>query len=303
MTEYFSGDYAIRVGDLCFVLIGQIVNRQLNVVRYQPSACLVVNSPVETPALAVAVRNDWAGLTEEQHRESLIQDAAHDSSYAAASALARLCFYYPKHAEPLAMKLLSRPLYDYYKVRLFIKGKLIVGQNPDEWRQAVADFTTENGNAAAEALPVCLRDFVAEKTADRGEEFAKARARVKKVLASLYPGFDPGRPEFFLNAVTEQDQTHLVEGLSGVPSSAVDKGVAQAFRSIDLTRYEKVDRIYADDIALACMDRLIGKDLDHELRAYCQGRIRELEEQPRSHGEEQRLEFLRQRLNRIDNKD
>jgi hypothetical protein len=44
--------YTLRVGDLCFVAIGQIVNRHLNAVRYQPSGCLVINSPVETPSLA-----------------------------------------------------------------------------------------------------------------------------------------------------------------------------------------------------------------------------------------------------------
>jgi hypothetical protein len=41
--------YTVKVGDLCFVAAGQIVNRGLNAVRYQPTMCLVVNSPVQTP--------------------------------------------------------------------------------------------------------------------------------------------------------------------------------------------------------------------------------------------------------------
>jgi hypothetical protein len=68
--ESIGGEYTLRVGDLCFVAIGQIVNRRLWVLRYQPSACLVINSPVQTPELACAVRKDWAGLTPEQHRQS-----------------------------------------------------------------------------------------------------------------------------------------------------------------------------------------------------------------------------------------
>lgn len=302
MEVFFSNEYRIRIGDICFVLVGQIVNRHLCVARYQPSACLVVNSPIETVELAAAVRKDWSGLTEAQHLESLLQDVGSDG-YASPPALARLCFYYPEKGEPLAKKFLSRPLYDYYKVRLFIKGKLLEGESPQKWRQAIATFAQENGQAAGEALPVCLHDFVAEKTADRGEEFAEARATVKKVLAALYPDFDATRQGFFLNAVTERDQTNLIEQLSGIRSSVLDAGVLQAFRSIDLTRYEKTDRVYVDVLAVACMDRLIGKGVDNELRVYCERRIRELEERPRTLLEEQPLEFLRERLNRInDNK-
>jgi hypothetical protein len=58
-------EYRVRVGDLCYVAIGQIVNRRFNVVRYQPSACIVINSPVESPSLTAAVRTDWGGLTAE----------------------------------------------------------------------------------------------------------------------------------------------------------------------------------------------------------------------------------------------
>src|SRR5262249_39402770 len=45
-------NYTVKIGDVCFVLVGQIVNRRLLAVRYQPSGCLIINSPVETPALA-----------------------------------------------------------------------------------------------------------------------------------------------------------------------------------------------------------------------------------------------------------
>jgi hypothetical protein len=39
----FSDAYAVKIGDVCFVLIGQIVNRNLTAVRYQPTGGLVVN--------------------------------------------------------------------------------------------------------------------------------------------------------------------------------------------------------------------------------------------------------------------
>jgi hypothetical protein len=43
--ERFSGVYQVKIGDVRFVLVGQIVNRFLNAVRYQPSGNLFVNSP------------------------------------------------------------------------------------------------------------------------------------------------------------------------------------------------------------------------------------------------------------------
>jgi len=41
--------YTVKVGDVCYAIIGQIVNRSLMAVRYQPSAGLVINSPIEMP--------------------------------------------------------------------------------------------------------------------------------------------------------------------------------------------------------------------------------------------------------------
>jgi hypothetical protein len=98
-------EYTVRVGDLCYVAIGQIVNRHLRAVRYQPTACLVVNSPIETPALAEAVKKDWAGLTADEHQQCLIQDASDPWDDADQSALKRLRFYYPKAHVALVVEL------------------------------------------------------------------------------------------------------------------------------------------------------------------------------------------------------
>ena len=98
----FTGSYTLRVGDLCFVAIGQIVNRRLYAVRYQPTSCLVVNSPVELPDLAEAVRNDWAGLDRTQHCQSLIHDLElQRDPWRAEEAWKRLSFYYPETAREL----------------------------------------------------------------------------------------------------------------------------------------------------------------------------------------------------------
>lgn len=89
-------EYTLRVGDLCFVAIGQIVNRDLHALQYQPSLMLGIDSPVKVPSLADAVRKDWQGLTAREHRQSLIDDAGDSDPARSAGALERLAFYYPR---------------------------------------------------------------------------------------------------------------------------------------------------------------------------------------------------------------
>ena len=91
----FSGTYTVKVGDLCYVLIGQIVNRNLTAVRYQPTGGLIVNSPVEAPVLIEEVKRDWNGLDAGQHEASLLGDLESDNPLQSRAALLRLRFYYP----------------------------------------------------------------------------------------------------------------------------------------------------------------------------------------------------------------
>jgi hypothetical protein len=105
-----TGPYTVRVGDICFALIGQIVNRNLNAVRYQPTGLMFVNSPIESPALSKRVRADWAGIDGEGLKKSLLADlhlAKLDGSSDAktysgllnsvhSGALRRLRYFYPR---------------------------------------------------------------------------------------------------------------------------------------------------------------------------------------------------------------
>jgi len=114
--------YTVKTGDLCFVLIGQIVNRPLNAARHQPTSITIVNSPVHVPALAQACRQDWSGLSAAQHRESLIHDCNAPGS--AVGAIKRLLFYYPAEGETQLLRFLKRPFYDEKIVLEFIDDVL-----------------------------------------------------------------------------------------------------------------------------------------------------------------------------------
>ncbi|HXM12613.1 MAG TPA: hypothetical protein VN946_21865 [Terriglobales bacterium] len=74
MEKDFSGRYTIKVADVCYVVIGQIVSRRLLSVRYQPSGGLVVNSPIEAPVLAEKVKSDWGDADADTLRQSLLDD-------------------------------------------------------------------------------------------------------------------------------------------------------------------------------------------------------------------------------------
>jgi len=101
-SKNFEGRYTMKVGDLCYTLIGQIVNRRLVAVHAQPSAGLMVNSPIEVPVLAEEVKKDWGKADAEELRASLLADLRATSSekwYTQNfnnSALERLRLYFPE---------------------------------------------------------------------------------------------------------------------------------------------------------------------------------------------------------------
>ena len=52
--------HTVTVGDVCFVAVGQIVGRGYSAVRYQPTACIVINSTTQDPTVCAAdVRAIW----------------------------------------------------------------------------------------------------------------------------------------------------------------------------------------------------------------------------------------------------
>jgi hypothetical protein len=95
--ERLDGVLMVRVGDVCYALVGQVVNRSLLPVRYQPTAGLVVNSPLEEPSLTKQVRRDWGDIDATGHMRSLLSDAQTEKDdWTYGPALQRLRFYYPE---------------------------------------------------------------------------------------------------------------------------------------------------------------------------------------------------------------
>ena len=121
VDKRFEGTYTVKVGDVCYALIGQIVNRRLFAVRYQPTGGLIVNSPVETPALAERTKADWNSVGAEALKASLLADMhwadevkAPNMDYLAKNiaygALQRLRLYFPETYKTLTGNDLKRKI-------------------------------------------------------------------------------------------------------------------------------------------------------------------------------------------------
>lgn len=110
-----SSSYTVTIGDVCFVIVGQIVGRSYLAVRYQPTAIVVINSPATDSAIADAVRRLWWSDNSAQHLlDSLLLDYASEGvfdgqgldnwdlgSRLQCDAALRLLYYFPRETAPL----------------------------------------------------------------------------------------------------------------------------------------------------------------------------------------------------------
>jgi hypothetical protein len=95
--------YTVRVGDICFIAIGQITNRSYNAVRYQPTNCMVVNSTSKDKAMAAEVRAIWG---KSDYRRKLLDSLLIDfpgrgpfGDYLEIGAAMRLTYYFPEASQ------------------------------------------------------------------------------------------------------------------------------------------------------------------------------------------------------------
>jgi len=121
--------YTLRVGDLCYVALGQIVNRNYTAVRYVPSAMVSVTSIPHSKKIRADLKKQWGGLTEKQHLESLAKDLnskkakGGDDEETRVGASLRLAYYFPKEYEPLAIQQIKRPTRNFIETLQYLEGE------------------------------------------------------------------------------------------------------------------------------------------------------------------------------------
>ncbi|MHC4985862.1 MAG: hypothetical protein ACYTFO_06875, partial [Planctomycetota bacterium] len=209
-------DETITVGDLCFVALGQIVNRQFNAVRYQPTMNIIINSPRQSPPLLAAARRQWTGLTPETHRASLIADFRQpDDSFRRAGAYLRLAYYYPEEVEELVLAFLAEPTYDPITIYDFLTGALYRTDDADERRRLYDAFLSARGAVAADGIKVMLFEHLdnveATEQGRMSPPITEYANQPRELLAQLF-GYD--------DTITS-DQKPFVDGASRWELSAL----------------------------------------------------------------------------------
>jgi hypothetical protein len=122
-AEKVINSYTVKVGDVCLVAIGQIVGRDYQAVRYQPTANIVINSPTQNAELRQQVRTIWSSKDSRRRVfDSLLYDYAthgkwkegdsldkwYVGSHFQTAAAMRLLYYFPKETAPMiAQRLVS----------------------------------------------------------------------------------------------------------------------------------------------------------------------------------------------------
>lgn len=136
-----SAAYVVTVGDLCFVALGQIVNRSFAAVRYQPSGGIIISSPSTSAALRDAARAEWGKLDRNALRASLARDFREpDHADRRKGALVRLAYYAPDDVKPLLDAELARPTYDPIAISGFVRD--LYRKSPADRARAFALFVT-----------------------------------------------------------------------------------------------------------------------------------------------------------------
>ncbi len=200
--------HTITVGDLCFVALGQIVNREYSATRYQPTGGLIVSSPTFSQELRKVVVEDWRTLTAESHRRLLIEDILKpDHEYRRSGAYLRLAFYYPETVEDLVLKVLSRPTFDVFSIEEFCRNGLYKVDEKKERKAAYERFLQKQGDAFAPGVEQQLFDDL-----DSQDRFG---SRPRELLIQLFaqPASVKAADRPALNLVSLTEQARFVATL------------------------------------------------------------------------------------------
>jgi hypothetical protein len=268
-SEKHPFEHQITVGDLCFVALGQIVNRGFNATRYQPSGGMVVSSPTYSKRLRDVVRRDFSDLSEAKHKALLIQDFLRpDLEYRRIGAYRRLSFYYPHEEEALVLEQLKVSTFDVFAIEDFVRTKLYPEKNAQRSKQRFDKFVQDHGRASVDGLLVQLFEDLDTQEADEEGRLSpalKEKYDARALLIQLY-GYKKDvkathKPYIDTWAVTEQ--ARFIEALVHDKSRKIDEAVHAIFMK------NKDD----DCLALACIRRLLYRGYENDIRQYCTRRL------------------------------
>lgn len=269
-------EYRIRVGDLCYATLGQIVNRRLNAVRYQPSGMFYVNSPVHTLALAAAARVDRGGLTATEFTAYLMRDLErNEDDWNSMSVLRRLLFYDPPAGVAQAIKLLAQGIYDPTPI-VDLTTKLWATADEQEREKLLDDFWSTQDESARHAVEQAVMAASTPLTPEDIEVYPEGGAMQKRAVelaARRFPGGNktPGSSQLWLPC---REQCEVVETIAAERSAEIDTAVRDLFhRTLALRADNGEDTLSRCRLAMECAQRFVPARRWREIaRAY--GKLR-----------------------------
>lgn len=267
--------YTVRVGDLCYVALGQIVNRNYTAVRYQPTAIIYATSVPRCRQLRADLVKEWGGLTADKHRDSLAKDLDSDLEHIRIGASLRLAYYYPEALEPHALKQLARPTYDVFAVSDLIRKELYPAKSAEDQKALVDAFVRKHGEIARDGILWMLFDDLGTQESDeRGRLSPKLdpKYRARECLIDVF-GFPANvksedRPE--VEPLTATTQARFVKTLLYDRGERLDQAVRDILAKTD-----------DDYLAEGCLNRLVGRGYDADIEAYLKRRLPNVKDQAR----------------------
>jgi ankyrin repeat protein len=256
-------EYTVTVADLCYVALGQIVNRPYTAVRYQPTAFVFVTAVARSKKVRDEVIRNWKDLTPERHLKSLTRDLLDDNSdKLRPGASVRLAYYYPDALEGVALEQLAKPFYPsrapaWYKVR----RELYAAKSAEERKARLGAFLAKYCPLARTGVLAHLFNDLAAQEDD--EELERPQLdppyRARECLTELFnqPATVKSKDRPRQAPLSGAEHARFVETLIYDRSAKIDRAVRDLF-------------VGADDDYLheACLRRLVGRGFDADIEAF-----------------------------------
>lgn len=174
----------------------------------------------------------------------------------------RLAYYYPAALEPLALRQLGRPAYDSFDVSEFVQQKLYPAKSLQDRKALVDAFTKQHRGPVLQGIEWQLFEDLEAQEADEGgrrQPRLDPKYQARECLVGLF-----NRPAGVRSADLPERQ----------PLTAAAQ--AEFLGTLRFDRGDRLDRavrdllLATDDHSLAkgCLDRLVGRGFDGDIKAY-----------------------------------
>ena len=246
--------HEITVGDLCYVALGQIVNRNWSASRYQPTGGRIINSPTYSKDLRQIIVDEWGSLDRDGHRAKLIEDFRKpDSENRVVGAYLRLSLYYPELVEGLVLEVLNRPTPDGTKSDELLT-ELIAIEDSDLRKNKLNEILKDHGQHYRDSMLDDLFNRISstDKSEENGLELDDGELKIRKILHETFDWPNPVRYKDWRRkpkvTFTDSELARLIKSFTHDDSLEIGKSVQEIMES---ERYK--NDAYMREACLTCL--------------------------------------------------